>query len=245
MFLEYINQYEFITYDSTGLVFSYLWLYYVLSPPVVSHEYSVWRICEQKSSYMKNRLGRIKYHKEYNTLSEDVIDDIIEDMLINKEHKQSIKDVFSELSIVSIDILVNIINDMNLFNESAFDVVKHLNLQSESKYYDITEIFKNQKIKQQTLSLELPGDLKITPYRFSAPSFENLIKKYKEDESLSELDKQFIKDKIDDQYYEYLEFDTENYDLVEKSATHFLFKYKFADSYYILFEEKSKKTLLF
>lgn len=94
------------------------------------------------NSYLVNRLNRIKYRKHYDNLELSIVQEVIDDMLINKTHTQSIYDFFDRIGICTFDLLVNLIKEMNLFGEDAIICGKHLNLETESIYYDVTEIFK-------------------------------------------------------------------------------------------------------
>lgn len=92
------------------------------------------------NDYLINRLNRIKYRKHYTSLEEDVINQVIDDMLIIKEHKQSIFDFFDKVNMCTFDLLVNIIKEMNLFEEDALACGKHLNLKEADKNYNVYEI---------------------------------------------------------------------------------------------------------
>ena len=90
---------------------------------------------ENVNDNMKNRLGRIKYHKQFGILPEDVINDVINDLLVNKNHKEDLLSVCEKLPLLNMDMLVTMIKDINLFDEPATTVVKHLNIVREAKYY--------------------------------------------------------------------------------------------------------------
>ena len=92
------------------------------------------------NEYLVNRLNRIKYRKHYMRLDDVTINEVIDDMLINKEHRQSIFEFFDKVNMSTFDLLVNLIKDMNLFNEDAISCGKHFNLKSEKKYCSIFEI---------------------------------------------------------------------------------------------------------
>lgn len=98
------------------------------------------------NEFLVNRLNRIKYRKHYSDLEEETINEVIEDLLINKDHKQSIFDFFERINMRTFDLLVNVIKDMNLFNEDAIACGKHLNLEATSKYYDVYEIIDDEPI---------------------------------------------------------------------------------------------------
>jgi len=53
---------------------------------------------ERISDYLINRLNRIKYRKSYGDLEFDIIEEVIDDMLINKDHKESIYTFFETLN---------------------------------------------------------------------------------------------------------------------------------------------------
>lgn len=91
------------------------------------------------SDYFVNRLNRVKYRKDYIDLEQSVIDDVIDDMLINKDHRDSIRVFFEKINMCTFDLLVNLIKEMNLFNEDALEVGKYLNLRSEPKKYYVSE----------------------------------------------------------------------------------------------------------
>lgn len=111
--------------------------------------------------FFVNRLGRIKYRKDFSDLSQDIIDEIIEDMLVNKSHKDSIKGFFERVNICTFDLLTNLIKEMNLFNEDANEVGKHLNLRAEPKIYTVIEEYNGLEHKCCKLSLT-PGVKQIT-----------------------------------------------------------------------------------
>lgn len=100
---------------------------------------------ERLNDYLVNRLNRIKYRKSYGDLEFEIMDEVIEDMLINKEHKQSIYDFFEKVNMRTFDLLTNLIKEMNLFNEDAIQCGMHLNLKPEAKYYTAYEIFEGME----------------------------------------------------------------------------------------------------
>lgn len=96
---------------------------------------------ERLNDYLVNRLNRIKYRKSYGDLEFDIMEQVIDDMLVNKAHKQSIFDFFDKVNMRTFDLLTNLIKEMNLFNEDAIQCGMHLNLKPETKSYDVYEIF--------------------------------------------------------------------------------------------------------
>ena len=105
------------------------------------------------SDYFVNRLNRVKYRKDYIDLEQSVIDHVIDDMLINKQHRDSIRIFFEKINMCTFDLLVNLIKEMNLFNEDALEVGKYLNLRSEPKKYYVSEEYGGKEYRCRELML--------------------------------------------------------------------------------------------
>jgi hypothetical protein len=58
------------------------------------------------NEYMINRPGRIKYRKHYDNLEQSVIDEVLDDLLINKDHADSLLRQIRKLGIITFDILI-------------------------------------------------------------------------------------------------------------------------------------------
>lgn len=97
------------------------------------------------SNYMYNRLNRIKYCKNFENLDTAIVNEVIKDSLINKDHSDSIHVFFAQLGIITYDLLINIINECNLFDRDALYCGKFLNLKSEERYYNLYEIANDDK----------------------------------------------------------------------------------------------------
>ena len=197
------------------------------------------------SNYMSNRLGRIKYYKEYGNLDDLIIDEIIEDRLVYKEHKQSIYDFLEKVDIISMDILVNVINDVNLFNESALECAKHLNIQNEPQFYKVIEVFKDLEylVGVQKISFDNFNRESILIRRYDYKAYEKFLNKCQEIENLSEKDKQFIKQELDDSYE--LIISSTKHKILSKNKSLVLIKTQDTDSHYIKLVAEDKKNLIF
>lgn len=112
----------------------------------------------QVTDKLKNRLGRIKYSKLYASLDESVIKDIIADKLKDKKYEAELLSAIEFIPSLSIDILVELINDINLFDESAKECLKHLNLVGESSYYEVTAICDDKRFSCESVELNFPED---------------------------------------------------------------------------------------
>lgn len=91
------------------------------------------------SDKLKNRLGRIKYFKNYPSVDHNVLVDLVNDLLVDKSLVEQTIESCKTISFLNIDMIVSIIKEMNMFNESFEESCKHLNIVNEDLYYD-TEI---------------------------------------------------------------------------------------------------------
>jgi len=98
------------------------------------------------NEYLINRPGRVHYLKEYNALEEALINDVINENLIIQEHKEGLMDVISILTDVTMDMLISLIGEMNLYKEPARESIRLLNLRPESKNYEV-EVFNKNNVK--------------------------------------------------------------------------------------------------
>ncbi len=96
------------------------------------------------SEFLINRLGRIKYCKTYDSLPQDVIDEVVNDLLEDKSFAQSITTFQNEYNICTFDILVNLIKEMNFFKEDAMECVKHLMLVPELATWGVNQIINDE-----------------------------------------------------------------------------------------------------
>lgn len=87
-----------------------------------------------------SRPSRIRYMKKYSSLGLNEINKVIDDSLIHKDKKESIIEFCNQLTIITIDILKSIINEVNLFNESPQDFSEIFNVNKAITAYDIYEI---------------------------------------------------------------------------------------------------------
>jgi hypothetical protein len=102
---------------------------------------------ENLNEYLVNRLNRIKYRKSYSDLEFETMEAVINDMLINKSHHESIYEFFEKVNMRTFDLLTNLIKEMNLFDEDAITCGMHLNLRSHAKQYEVFEIFKGKEFE--------------------------------------------------------------------------------------------------
>jgi len=110
------------------------------------------------SKYMTNRMNRVKYCKSFDDLDSSIIEEVIEDKLENKDNASSVRALLDIIKIKTYDLLVNIINEMNLFNEDALTCSKYLNLRQERRRYSVYEIIDGKELYSRQMDI----DFKIT-----------------------------------------------------------------------------------
>ena len=96
---------------------------------------------------LQNRLNRIKYHRIYDKLDPDTIEQVVDDLLIRTEWRKSIETFIDRFDMLTMDVLTSVIKEVNLFNEDALECAKHLNLIEEPEYYKISVIHKDTEIR--------------------------------------------------------------------------------------------------
>ena len=80
-------------------------------------------------------------------------------MLIYKNYKEQLYESLDFIPKLSMDVLISLITDINLFNESPKDCLKHLNIVSEETYYNISMLGPNDsKVRCESRSLRFPDD---------------------------------------------------------------------------------------
>ena len=99
-----------------------------------------------------SRPSRIRYCKEYKTLSVEIIRNYINDNLNDKSKAEELCEFINELEDCTIDILKAIIEDMNIFNCSAKEVQSYMNLTKKqyeySAYYSHNDDLKYTKSEE-------------------------------------------------------------------------------------------------
>lgn len=98
------------------------------------------------NQYMINRPGRVHYLREYAALDASIISDVIDDNLLIKENKDGLLEILNILSDVTMDMLISLIKEMNLYQETARESVRYLNLRPERVNYNIEVFYKGLKL---------------------------------------------------------------------------------------------------
>lgn len=86
---------------------------------------------------LTDRPGRIRYRNKYDYLTSSDIIEIVDDLLINKAHMKSVYDAVDYLGKCTMDVVTKIIEDVNLFDESALECIKYMNVSPGKRKYSV------------------------------------------------------------------------------------------------------------
>lgn len=89
------------------------------------------------NEFLTNRPGRIYYSREYTGLTTEVMEEVIDDLLINKENKDLLMRDLMMVGVVNMDMLITIIGEMNRYNETSTASLSFLNIFPERTSYTI------------------------------------------------------------------------------------------------------------
>lgn len=103
------------------------------------------------NKYMLNRPGRVHYLEEYESLPQSIINDVIDDNLDNKEHREGLLEVLNILTDVTMDMVISLIKEMNTYNEPARDAIKFLNLKPDQANFNCEVMQGDTKVGTHTV----------------------------------------------------------------------------------------------
>lgn len=139
------------------------------------------------NQYMLNRPGRVHYLREYDGLEDSIVQEVISDNLNNQDDKKELMEVLNVLGTITMDILVSLIKEMNLYKETAREAIKCLNLKPESSMYEVN-IFQSEaelgktRIHHHPLTSEfinLGVSIDVSKYKSGAINHRTLVNNYK------------------------------------------------------------------
>ena len=97
------------------------------------------------NSYLRNRPSRIYYHFKYDNLESNVVDEIIENELEDKEFEPDLRAVLQILGSVSIDVLLKFIAEVNRFSKSPKELIKGMNIEIEQTNFSVIMIVNGER----------------------------------------------------------------------------------------------------
>lgn len=132
-----------------------------------------------------NRPSRIRYSKTYGNLELLTINEIIDDLLIYQEFKEDLIDSLKLLHIITIDILISIINEINIHNEPLSNFYNDFNVELTQKYYDVFDednkcVFRNVELHHNQDIVRYPLKWKGNDIYVKDSTFSSYLGEYKE-----------------------------------------------------------------
>lgn len=89
---------------------------------------------------MYQRPSRIRYIKTFGNMDPDIVMEIVDDLLIHKHLVDETVKFISELSIITMDLVKSIIQEVNIHNESPYVFGDIFNITSNEKMYKLVHI---------------------------------------------------------------------------------------------------------
>lgn len=125
------------------------------------------------STYLLNRPSRISFLKEYDELSEEIFDMIVEDLLEDKSYVEDLKDNTSLINL-NVDLLMSIIKDINLFKIPYSSFMNMYNYRMEMYRY---EIFETKNGAERFVNItRTERKFKVTDRHFGGYAVNDIIK---------------------------------------------------------------------
>jgi len=88
------------------------------------------------NEYFVNRPSRIRFKETFNTVSDDTLEEIIEDLLVNKDYKREVEDIVYSLGEVGKDLIISIIEEVNIREVEPKTVIRSMNIEIPRATYD-------------------------------------------------------------------------------------------------------------
>lgn len=110
------------------------------------------------SNYLINRPGRIHYMKKFQRISDDMLNDILNENLVNKSYLSEVKEIIDIIEEANIDMVFALISECNMYKESPKEAIKHLNIKlTYSEIYRISVFDKEFNHNYEGLSSKRPS----------------------------------------------------------------------------------------
>lgn len=111
---------------------------------------------------MLQRPGRLRYVNTFGDLSKETIEDIVDDLLKQKAHREKVIEYISTLEMISIDIAKAVVEEVNIHNEEPAIFKDIFNTRVLENSFDVYEL---KKGKDKKLNAELVvRDTEVSPW---------------------------------------------------------------------------------
>lgn len=98
------------------------------------------------SQFLIDRPGRIRYLKEYSNLSKDLVKEIIDDLLEEKQYRDELLDALMRVEILTVDIVKSILVEMNMHKLAPMKAIEYFNVTLKTNLVDIVEIVDGKEV---------------------------------------------------------------------------------------------------
>lgn len=119
------------------------------------------------------RPSRIRYHKTFKDLGPDVIEEIVDDVLINREFKEAVITAISNLEVITIDVVKSIIEEVNIHNEHPKVFMDIFNARKITGKYSVYVLSKDAN--GQPIETQLAKGVKLWPRKIDEESVGSSI----------------------------------------------------------------------
>jgi len=89
------------------------------------------------SSYMTDRPNRIRYLRSYLQVSKEVVEEMVDDLLVHKHHRDALIKFITTLETITIDIVGNLIDEVNIHDEAPEIFKDYFNVTLAPPMYEV------------------------------------------------------------------------------------------------------------
>lgn len=101
------------------------------------------------SPFLQNRTGRIRYFVNFEGVKESIIEEVLDERLKDKSRKKEVMSFMNLLTTVSMDNLLTIIDEMNLYKVGVRDALVGLNIQFEHAEFDLIAFINGYRVQKR------------------------------------------------------------------------------------------------
>lgn len=161
-----------------------------------------------ENKYLYNRLGRLKYYKEFNGVKIDTAIEVIDKKLKHTIHKDALIKLFETINPLTFDTIESMIEDINIHDEPAIEAASHFCLVRETNKdsYISFNLFIDGKMfatNRTDTALDY-GYFTLRGSKYRDPITDYLKKEHNTKLGLSDLEIDNIKPLPGDHEYEYV-----------------------------------------
>lgn len=98
------------------------------------------------SQFLIDRPGRIRYLKEYSNLSKELVKEIIDDLLEERQYRDELLDALMRVEILTVDIVKSILVEMNMHKLAPMKAIEYFNVRLKTNLVDIMEIVDGKEV---------------------------------------------------------------------------------------------------